>query len=202
VLAAGERALASEAGVLSLCLPLLFGAEHLTFLPREFEVVTALEIDAPPERVWRNVIGFTPLAPPTELAFALGIAYPTGARIEGEGVGAVRHCEFSTGEFLEPITAWEAPTRLAFDVARQPDPMDEWTPYDSIRPPHLTRAFRALRGEFRLVALPGDRTRLEGSTWYALELFPSAYWRWITDGIVHRIHGRVLEHVRALSEES
>ena len=42
------------------------------------------------------------------------------ARIEGEGVGAIRYCSFSTGDFVEPITAWEKPHRLAFDVVKNP----------------------------------------------------------------------------------
>ena len=32
-------------------------------------------------------------------------------------VEAIRHGEFTTGAFVEPITAWEEPTRLALDVA-------------------------------------------------------------------------------------
>jgi hypothetical protein len=182
-----------------LLVPLL-ALEPTLLAPVEFEVASALEIDAPPERVWGRLIGFEPLPPPREGLFALGIAYPTGATIEGEGVGAVRRCRFSTGEFVEPITAWEPAVRLAFDVREQPDPMVEWSLSARMRPPHLERSFRALRGEFRLVELPGGRTRLEGSTWYELGLAPVPYWRAWTDWIVHRIHLRVLEHIGRLSE--
>lgn len=168
--------------------------------PAEFAVTTALEIDAPPARVWPNVIGFGELPPPDHWLFETGIAYPLRAELEGEGVGALRRCEFSTGPFLEPITVWEPPTRLAFDVLAAPPPMQEWSFYARLSPPHLELAFRSLRGEFRLQELPGRRTRLEGTTWYRLELFPVGYWRLLSDAIVHRIHGRVLEHVKGLSE--
>ncbi len=73
-------------------------------------------------------------------------------------VRAVRRCEFSTGAFVEPITAWEPPGRLAFDVASQPAPMTEWSPCAGLSPPHLSRSFRTRRGEFRMRALPGGRT--------------------------------------------
>jgi hypothetical protein len=53
------------------------------------------------------------------------------------------------------------------------------------------------RGEFRLIPLPGGRTRLEGSTWYQLEMGPQAYWSIWSDLVVHRIHGRVLRHIQA-----
>jgi hypothetical protein len=182
-----------------LLVPLL-ALEPRLGAPAGFEVASALEIDAPPGCVWENVIGFEALPPPHERLFAFGIAYPTGAVIEGEGVGALLRCRFSTGEFVEPITAWEPPVRLAFDVRERPDPMVEWSPYARIRPPHLERSFRALRGEFRLVSLPGGRTRLEGRTWYELGLAPVPYWHAWTDWIFHRIHLRVLEHVKRLSE--
>jgi hypothetical protein len=31
-------------------------------------------------------------------------------------------------------------------------------------------------------------------------MWPQAYWRWWSDFLIHRIHARVLEHVRDLSE--
>ena len=168
--------------------------------PAEFEVVSSIDIDVPRERVWSHVVGFSTLPAPEHWIFSTGIAYPLRAEIEGQGVGAVRRCEFSTGAFVEPITRWEPPVRLSFDVAEAPLPMEEWSFYARVRPPHLEHAFRSLRGEFRLLELPGGRTRLEGSTWYRLELFPVGYWRFQADWIVHRIHQRVLEHVERLSE--
>lgn len=165
------------------------------------EVISAVEVDAPPEAVWKNVVAFADLPPPSELIFRLGIAYPVRAKIYGEGPGAVRHCEFSTGPFVEPITAWDAPNRLSFDVTSQPLPMHEWSPYQGVHPPHLDGYLRSKRGEFRLIALPGGRTRLEGSTWYALELQPTDYWALWSDALIHGIHRRVLEHIKSETEK-
>lgn len=165
------------------------------------EIVSSVEIDAPPERVWQHVVSFSELPPPPELIFHTGIAYPLRAHIDGRGVGAVRRCEFSTGAFVEPITAWDEPQRLSFDVAQQPPPMQEWSPYRHVHPPHLDGTMQSKRGEFRLTALPGGRTRLEGSTWYVLHMGPQAYWAPFADALVHQIHLRVLRHVKALSEE-
>lgn len=163
------------------------------------EVRSRIEIDAPAESVWRNVIAFPRLEAPTDWIFRSGISYPIGARIEGTGVGAMRYCEFSTGAFVEPITHWEPAVRLAFDVTQQPPPMHEWSPYD-IAPPHLEGFFAARRGEFRLIPLPGGRTRLEGSTWYELQIGPEVYWSVLADAMVHRIHLRVLRHISATAE--
>lgn len=164
------------------------------------EVVTTVDVDAPPEVVWRHVVEFAELPPPNDWLFRSGIAYPMRARIDGRGIGAVRHCEFSTGAFVEPITRWDEPDRLSFDVVAQPPTMQEWSPYRHVEPAHLTETLRSERGEFRLVRLPDGGTRLEGSTWYRLEMAPQPYWTLWSDAIIHRIHRRVLRHVASLIE--
>ena len=164
------------------------------------EVRSAIEIAAPPDVVWRNVIAFSPLPAPRELVFRAGVAYPVRAEITGQGVGAVRRCVFSTGAFVEPITRWEPGRRLSFDVDSQPRPLHEWSPYRDVAAPHLDGYFVSRRGEFRLVSLPNGHTRLEGSTWYQMKLQPAAYWVLYGDAIVHRIHMQVLEHIRATTE--
>ena len=188
-------------GLVVLTLPLGALGQQYQAQPMEREVMTSIIIDATRETVWNNVIAFSELPPPEGWLLKTGIAYPLRARIEGSGVGAIRHCEFTTGSFVEPITCWEAPERLSFDVSDQPDPMHEWSFYAHVNAPHLEDSFRSVRGEFRLIELSGGRTRLEGSTWYVVEMGPALYWKLWGDGIVHRIHQRVLRHIKKLSEE-
>ena len=189
------------AGVWLVALPLALGAEYLVQPRAEIHAATTtVEIDAPVERVWERVVRFPDLRAPEEWYFKTGIAYPVRARIEGSGVGAVRHCEFSTGAFVEPIEVWDAPRLLRFAVAKSPRPMEEWTPYGKLEAAHLDGFFESVRGEFRLEPLSGGRTRLHGTTWYRHRIFPAAYWRLWSDAIVHRIHLRVLRHVKELAE--
>jgi len=180
-----------------LLLPLSVALEPAKLTGRTLhEVQSSVVINARPERVWSHVIAFEPISEPTDPIFRLGIAYPLNAHIEGVGVGAVRYCVFSTGPFVEPITDWEPGKRLGFDVASSPDPLHELSLYENVSPPHLHGYLRSRRGEFRLVELPGGRTRLEGSTWYEIEMAPEAYWRVWTDFLIRRIHRRVLEHIK------
>jgi hypothetical protein len=191
-------------GLLALlvALPLMMGAESAVLPDPPLQPVrTSLEIDAPPGRVWRHVVSFTEIPPPRELLFRAGISYPIRAEITGRGPGAVRHCVFTTGPFVEPITSWDEPSLLAFGVTSQPAPMEEWTPYAGIHPPHLDGYFVSRRGQFRLEPLSGGKTRLEGTTWYTHRLWPTAYWGLWSDAIIHRIHARVLRHVKQLAEE-
>jgi hypothetical protein len=161
-----------------------------------FEVRSSVDVAAAPDRVWRHVIAFDPIPEPADLLFRAGIAYPRSAVITGEGIGAIRHCIFSTGAFVEPITAWEPEKRLAFDVVSQPPALRELTLYRNVSPPHLDGYLRARRGEFRLVSMADGRTRLEGSTWYELDIAPAAYWQLFSDYLIQRIHRRVLEHIK------
>jgi hypothetical protein len=85
-------------------------------------------------------------------------------------------------------------------VTTQPPPLEEWSPYARIVPPHLDGYFQSRRGEFRLVPLPSGRTRLEGSTWYEMRLYPDGYWVLFADALISRIHLRVLRHIRMLAE--
>ncbi len=164
-------------------------------------VKTAVIVNAPPEKVWRNVVSFSELPPPKELIFRLGIAYPIRAEIQGCGVGAVRHCNFSTGPFVEPIEAWDEPRLLKFSVTKNPEPMQEWTPYRDIHPAHLDGYLESRAGQFLLTPLDGGRTLLEGTTWYHHHLWPANYWQAWSDRIIHTIHKRVLNYVKELSEK-
>ncbi len=185
-----------------MVLPLLAGAESLIHTPPEYEVLTVVEIDAAPDAVWRHVVAFPDLPDPEDWFFRCGIACPLRARIEGEGVGAIRHCEFTTGNFVEPITVWEEPWHLAFDVSEQPDPMVEMSPWRHVHPPHLAdHSLRSHRGEFRLTALPNGQTQLAGRTWYTFDMYPQAYWTAWSHFSIHKIHRRVLDHIKWLAEQ-
>jgi uncharacterized membrane protein YhaH (DUF805 family) len=185
-----------------LLLPAFAVGEAKVAEPTLRHVTTTIEIDAPPERVWPNVIGFSDLPAPPRWMYRLGVAYPLRARIQGSGVGAVRHCEFSTGPFVEPITVWDEPRRLAFDVTSQPPSMTEWSPYQSVKAPHLEGYMVSKGGEFRLVPLAGGRTRLEGTTHYTLAIYPEVYWVVYGEALLHGIHTRVLDHIKDLSEHA
>jgi len=188
--------------LLALFPPAIIGAEAVAHPPApEFAVRSAIEINASPERVWREVVEFSQLPEPREWLFRAGIAYPIRAEIHGRGAGAVRYCVFSTGPFVEPITTWDEPRRLEFSVTHVPAPMHELSPYKGLHPPHLDGFLVSHKGHFALTPLPGGRTRLEGATWYSHHLWPASYWRLWSDYFIHRIHLRVLRHIQAAAEQ-
>lgn len=168
--------------------------------PLPAPVVTAIDIQASPEAVWKNVVEFPELEEPDEFIFKTGIAYPINATIQGSGVGAVRNCNFTTGSFVEPITVWDEPRLLRFDVLEQPEPMKELSFWD-VNAPHLHDYFVSKQGQFRITPLSNGHTLLEGTTWYYHNIKPNWYWRIWSNHIIHKIHYRVLSHIKKNAEE-
>ncbi len=168
--------------------------------PSLFQVRSAIEIAAPPEQVWKYVVAFPKLAEPQEWYFRAGVGYPTQTRIEGSGPGAARYCDFSTGSFVEQVEVWNEPRLLRFRVTESAAPMREWSPYGEIVTKHLHGYFISREGQFQLTRLANNHTLVEGTSWYQHGLWPAEYWRWWSDAIIHRIHMRVLTHIKALAE--
>ena len=185
--------------ILFLLLPVLMGFEASDrSIPTLHKVVTTIEIEAPIEIVWKNVVTFSQIDAPPEGILNLGFAYPINAKIDGTGVGAVRYCNFTTGPFVEPITAWEGPNLLAFDVKEQPAPMIEMTPYSELHASHL-QYIKSQKGQFRLYEKNG-KTIVEGTTFYTHDIAPDVYWNLFSDEIIRQIHLRVLTHIKKISE--
>jgi hypothetical protein len=182
---------------LFVILPLLFTADLTLPVP----IHTQIEVAAPPEIVWKNVVKFPDLPDPDEFLFSAGLAYPKRARVVGRGPGAVRYCEFSTGAFVEPIRVWEENKLLRFEVTSSPEPLREISPYGDRHPPHLNGYFTSRQGRFLLTRLRNGHTLSSGTTWYELRIGPGPYWRIWADCIVHKIHLRVLRHIQRLSEK-
>ncbi|MEM9480324.1 MAG: hypothetical protein AAGA58_11790 [Verrucomicrobiota bacterium] len=188
--------------VLAICVsfPSLVGFEYANHEEATVRrVTTSIEIKAPIEEVWVKVIQFPEIQEEPRGIFRLGIAYPISAHIEGEGEGAVRYCTFSTGSFVEPITRWEEPELLAFDVVENPPPMKEISFHEHVHANHLHGYMVSERGEFRLWEKDGQ-TILQGTTWYHHDLAPEFYWGAISDRIIQQIHLRVLTHIQKHAE--
>ncbi|MGA8035871.1 MAG: SRPBCC family protein [Candidatus Acidiferrales bacterium] len=196
--ATGGRAIRQSATSAMVLIPLFALFEPAGLTGHDLHVVnSSIEINAPPEAIWPHLIEFQPIAPPTEVMFRAGVAFPIWTHTDGGGLGATRYCDFSTGSIVERITDWQPNHALGFDVVSQPAPMVEISPYRNLDPPHLHGYVRSKHGEFRLVPLPGGRTRLEGSSSYEIQMAPETYWSLWVDSTVHAIHMRVFRHIKA-----
>lgn len=191
--------LAPKSIIILLCSIPLMGFFEGTLTPQIEQIKTTVTITADVQTVWKNVIEFPKLREPDEFIFKVGISYPIEATIAGKGVGAIRYCNFNTGDFVEPITIWKENEVLAFDVDEQPLPMTEISIWD-VNAPHLHDYFTSTRGQFELTQLENGNVELTGTTWYYHRIRPAFYWRIWSKYIIHKIHERVLIHIKENSE--
>jgi hypothetical protein len=200
-IAAGRRR--AKPTVMSLAvLPMIFAVEAAT--PAQIDLATsdAVVINASSDDVWQALIGMEDIAAPAPLLFRLGLAYPVGADLKGEGVGAVRVGRFSTGIARERVTAWEPKRRLTFVLLTMPPAMRELSPHGVVRAPHAEGYFKTEQTTFDLQPLADGRTRLTVRADHVLKLDPAPYWtpltRWAIDQNTHR----VLLHIKAQAERA
>jgi hypothetical protein len=121
-------------------------------------------------------------------------------RLLGEGVGAERHGEFSTGGARERVTEWVPGRRLSFIVLSQPPAMEEMSPYGQVHAPHLSGYFETTTTSFELEALPGGRTRLTARAAHMLRMDPVLYWEPVARWAIHSNVRRVLHDIELKAE--
>lgn len=192
---------ATVACSIAVCLPLLvLPAEATVAYPEQTGSV--MIIDAPPTAVWANTVELRGIRSeelsPDFSHTVLGVPQPVDARLEGQGVGAVRHIQWRRGlHFEEVVTAWSPGRSLQWRFAFQPDSI----------PPALERRInmnsgylRLLGGQYRFEPLPGGRTRLTLQTRYWLKTPINGYCDTWANIFLNDMHGAVLRVIKARSE--
>ena len=145
-------------------LPLVVGGfERNVEAPVNVRTVTStIDVDAPPVRVWREIVTVPPIARaelPPALYLSMGFPAPISATIDRAGVGGVRRATFENGVvFHETVTDFEENRLLSFRIAAQTDSIPETTldPHVTIGGPY----FDVLQGTYRLAPRPGGGTRM------------------------------------------
>lgn len=162
-----------------LAIPLIaMQIEPLLPVPARTATVTrSMVIAAQPARVWPLLRGI-PDVHPGEGAWnlsqdVLGIPRPLGARLLGNGVGAVRLANWGEHvHFREWITQWAPMHRIGwrFDFSD----IAGWAFTDRHLMPN-SRYFRVIDGGYTLIALPDGRTEVVLKTRYWMRTPVNAY---------------------------
>jgi uncharacterized membrane protein YhaH (DUF805 family) len=183
-------------------LPIVFATEYAFPPMTTFETYQTIGVNAPPETVWNAIVKMDTINEPLALPFHLGVAYPLRGEVLGEGVGAKRRGEFSTGIAIERVTEWIRCQRLAFVVANDVPAMQEISPYPEVHAPHAVGYFRTTLTSFDLARRPDGGTEIIERTFHQLKLDPAYYWLPMARWIVRENNARVLAHVQHQAEQS
>lgn len=199
-----RRLRAPRSTALVVVLPLIvFPAEHyFTYAPHDGSVMSVIDIAAPPDVVWRQTVEIRNVRR-DELSWTfshgiVGVPQPVDARMEGEGVGAVRELQWTRGvRFQEIVTRWEKDRLLAWDFRFGPH---------SIPPAieaHIkvdSSYLKIANGDYRLEPLPGGGTRLTLTTRYRIATPINFYCDLWGRLFLNDFHGVVLKVIRDRSE--
>jgi hypothetical protein len=180
----------------------MFAVENVLPPAANFDTDQTITVAAPPDVVWQSILSTDPIEGPLALPFLLGVAYPLRGEIRGEGVGAMRFGEFSTGTAIERVTEWMPNQKLAFVVVRDIPGMRELSPYEHVHAPHVIGYFRTTYTSFELVPRSDGGTDIVERTSHQLRLDPVPYWLPMARWIVRQNNTRVLEHIRSHAERA
>jgi uncharacterized membrane protein YhaH (DUF805 family) len=180
-------------------LPLIFATEAALPAGIGFDTQTTIEIGAPPEAVWQVLLDTDLSREPVTLPFRLGVAYPLRGKVLGEGTGALRVGEFTTGTALERVTEWIPNRKLAFTMLNEVPAMRELSPYAHVHAPHVVGYFRTTNTSFELVRRASGTEVIEHTS-HELRLEPVLYWLPLARSIVAANNARVLRHLKREAE--
>lgn len=183
-------------------LPALFALEAAVPPVLPIAAHASIEVDAPRDAVWGALTGGGTITSGAGLIGAAGLAYPVRGRLLGDGIGAIRLGEFSTGTARERVTEWVPGRRLAFMVLTQPPAMEEMSPYRRVHSPHVQGYFETGTTGFTLVSLPGGRTRLDIEAQHVLRIEPVLYWEPLARLAIRMNLSRVLTDLKEKAEEA
>jgi uncharacterized membrane protein YhaH (DUF805 family) len=190
----------AQTGTSLAVLPLVFALESVLGGSVSFDTIQSVIVRAAPDVVWRSIVHMDTIEEPLALPFRLGVAYPVRGEVIGEGVGALRRGEFSTGTAVERVTEWIPDRKLAFVVVEDVHSMRELSPYRHVHAPHAVGYFRTTSTSFELVPRPDGSTEVIEQTSHELKLEPALYWLPLVRRVVHQNNARVLAHVRRQAE--
>jgi hypothetical protein len=165
-------------------------------------VTTTVEIAAPPQAVWRNLVEVRAIRA-RELVWTFtqdvaGVPKPMDARLSGRGAGAIRYVTWGRGiHFEERVTRWVENRDLAwnfhFDDASIPRAIEGHVKLNS---PYL----KVLDGSYHLDALANGHTSVTLRTRYWMRTPLNSYAAWWGRIFVDDFHANVLHVIRERAE--
>lgn len=162
----------------------------------------AIEIEADAEAVWREIREVPPIRPDEldgSFAYRLGFPRPIEARLEGEGVGSVRHATFEGGvTFVERVTEWEENASLAFTIDASAVPSTTFDQHVAVG----GRYFDVLTGRYVIEEVGPGRVVLHLTSEQRLATGFNGYTQLWTDRFMSDIQATILRVIRDRAERA
>lgn len=184
-----------------LCSPV---EKLLPHLPARYEAYTSIEIQAPPETIWSNVVRVRPIAEKEDhgrLTRILGFPRPLRAELNYAGVGGSRQAIFSKGLVFEEIVQdYEEQQKMHFTIKADahsipPTAMDEHVVIGG-------EYFDVLDGTYRLEKIGDKSYRLHLYSHFVLKTSFNGYASWWAGWIMKDIQNNILQVIQTRCQKN
>ncbi|HZR79588.1 MAG TPA: SRPBCC family protein [Candidatus Binatia bacterium] len=149
-------------------------------------VVTRIELDAPPEKVWERLLFYEQIDQPPPLHLRLLLPVPIETVGRKTEVGDEARCLYQGGYLVKRITELEPPRRYAFEVIEQRL--------------HVGGGLRLSGGQYALRGLSPGRAEVEITTRYVSPKSPRWLWGPLEKAVCHSFHRHILRAMRQKAE--
>jgi len=149
-------------------------------------VVTRIEVEAAPQKLWERLLFYEQIDEPPPLHLRLLLPVPIETVGKKTEVGDEARCLYRGGHLVKRVTALEAPRRYAFEVVEQEL--------------EVGGGMRLSGGEYVLRELEPGRTELEVTTRYSSPKAPRWLWEPIEQAVCHSFHRHILNAMRREAE--
>lgn len=176
-------------------LPLLLSPleSMIDSIPGTYKAYTYIDIDAPADKIWRNVTRVTEIPEAEDTGYltrTLGFPRPVKAELNYEGVGAYRKAIFTNGlVFHETVTEYQDQQKMVFNIEAHPHEIPSTTLDE-----HVVIGgdyFDVLSGTYELEKLPNGMHRLHLYSYFKMNTtfnFYAGLWgKWIMKDIQNNI---------------
>jgi len=183
-----------------LCMPFILSAMevHLPDLPARYEAYTSIDIRAPADSIWNNVIRVRTISPQQDHSTVtnwLGFPRPIRAELNYSGVGGSRQAIFSKGlVFQEVVREYQPERKMRFSIKADPHAIPSTTMDE-----HIVVGgdyFDVLDGTYELEPLSNGLYRLHLYSHFVLKTHFNFYASWWAGWIMKDIQNNILQIIQ------
>lgn len=110
-------------------------------------------------------------------------------------------CNYTNGTTSANVDSFENLERFSFSFPEPQVTMKETSLYGEVEPKHIRGKVWAVFGEFRLIEVSENKTKVIATTEYVNSLGPKFYWKLWEDYLINEIHHHVLTKIKNKIEQ-
>ncbi|PJZ58827.1 hypothetical protein [Leptospira barantonii] len=160
------------------------------------EVRTWVEVDASKKEIWEKLVSPFEFGEANNFFLRNGVSYPISMKIVEYNKKRILYCDYTNGSASADIDSFVNQEKISFSFPEPQVTMKETSLYGEVEPKHIRGKIWAKSGEFQLMEISGNRTKLIAVTKYVNNLGPKFYWELWENYLVDEMHLHVLNKVK------